>query len=43
MPCALDKIIMEEVSGYIDVVNIFHDVNSILYTDRKTFKVKVNS
>ena len=34
---------MEEVSGYINVVNIFHDVNSILYTDRKTFKVKVNS
>ena len=29
IPCALDKIIMAEVSGY--VVNIFHDVNSILY------------
>ena len=32
MPCAIEKIIMAEVSGNLNVINVFHDVNSILYT-----------
>ena len=31
MPCALEKIIMAEVSELVNVIDVFHDVNSILY------------
>ena len=32
MLCALEKIIMAEVSGHRNVISVFHDVDSILYT-----------
>ena len=31
-PCALEKIIVVEVSGHVDFINVFHDVDSLLYT-----------
>ena len=31
---ALEKLIMAGVSGYINIINVFHDVNLILYTVR---------
>ena len=31
MPCALEKIIMAEVSELVNVIDVSHDVNSILY------------
>ena len=31
MPCALEKIKTAEVSGHTNVINVSHDVNSILY------------
>ena len=31
MPCASEKIIMAEVNEHINVIDVFHDVNSILY------------
>ena len=40
MPCASEKIIMAELSRHIsehlNVINVFHDVNSILYTVTNT-------
>ena len=32
MPCASEEIIMAEVGGHTSENDVFHDVNSILYT-----------
>ena len=32
MPCAIEKHVMVKLSVHVNVINVFHDVNSVLYS-----------
>ena len=32
MPCAIEKHVMVKLSVHVNVIDVFHDVNSVLYS-----------
>ena len=35
MPCAIEKQVMVELSVHVNAIDVFHDVNSVLYSVTK--------